>query len=147
MRQRGVSDSAPKRQRMGVCTASNRPSSGEDGCGALFGGGQPQEGEVFFFLVLVGALGSQGLGHMAHGTWLTAESLKLWERSTPKSLKTLDVDLGFAFLPTHRGQGFAREAAAATLAYARGTLGMGRTGTVQLTTGADVLLLYRVTSS
>ena len=81
-----------------------------------------------------------------------------------------DVDLGFAFLPAHRGQGFAREAAAATLAYARETLGldrivaivspanassirvlealgMGRTGTVQLTTGADVLLLYRVTSS
>ena len=26
-------------------------------------------------------------------------------------------------------------------------LGMGRTGAVQLTTGADVLLLYRVTSS
>lgn len=81
-----------------------------------------------------------------------------------------DVDLGFAFLPAHRGQGFAREAAAATLVYARETLGldrivaivspanassirvlealgMGRTGTVQLTTGADVLLLYRVTSS
>ena len=71
---------------MGGYTASNRQSSGEDGCGALFGGGQPQEGEAFFFLVLVGALGSQGLG-------LTAESLKPWERSAPrapKSLKTLD---------------------------------------------------------
>ena len=33
---------------------------------------------------------SHGSQHMAHGTWLTAESLKLWERSTPKSLKILD---------------------------------------------------------
>ena len=93
MRQRSVSDSAPKRQRMGGYTVSNRQSSGEDGCGALCGGGQPQEGEAFFFLVLAGALGSQGLGLTAHGTWLTAESLKPWERSAPrapKSLKTLD---------------------------------------------------------
>jgi RimJ/RimL family protein N-acetyltransferase len=37
-----------------------------------------------------------------------------------------DVDLGFAFLPAHRGQGFAREAAAATLAYAHATLGLTR---------------------
>jgi ribosomal-protein-alanine N-acetyltransferase len=37
-----------------------------------------------------------------------------------------DVDLGFAFLPASRGQGFAREAAAATLAYAHGTLGLAR---------------------
>lgn len=37
-----------------------------------------------------------------------------------------DVDLGFAFLPAYRGQGYAREAAAATLAYARGTLGLAR---------------------
>ncbi|MDQ8162132.1 MAG: GNAT family N-acetyltransferase [Gemmatimonadota bacterium] len=81
-----------------------------------------------------------------------------------------DVDLGFAFLPAYRGQGYAREAAAATVAYAHGTLGltrivaivspanaasirvleavgMGREGTVQLTTGADALLLYSTTSS
>jgi RimJ/RimL family protein N-acetyltransferase len=37
-----------------------------------------------------------------------------------------DVDLGFACLPRYRGLGYAREAAAATLAYARGTLGLGR---------------------
>ena len=37
-----------------------------------------------------------------------------------------DVDLGFAFLPQFGGQGYAREAAAATLAHARGTLGLKR---------------------
>jgi RimJ/RimL family protein N-acetyltransferase len=37
-----------------------------------------------------------------------------------------DVDIGFAFLPAHRGQGFAVETARATLAYARDTLGLGR---------------------
>lgn len=34
------------------------------------------------------------------------------------------VDIGFAFLPQHRGQGYAREAAAATLAYGHDTLGL-----------------------
>jgi RimJ/RimL family protein N-acetyltransferase len=37
-----------------------------------------------------------------------------------------DVDLGFAFLPRFRGRGFAQEAAAATMAYARTTLGLRR---------------------
>ena len=37
-----------------------------------------------------------------------------------------DVDLGFAFLPQFRGDGYAREAAAATMSYARATLGMQR---------------------
>lgn len=76
-----------------------------------------------------------------------------------------DVDLGFAFLPAYRGQGYAREAAAATLAYARGTLGlarilaivspenaasirvlealgMGREGVVRLQAGGDALCLF-----
>ncbi|HZR36068.1 MAG TPA: GNAT family N-acetyltransferase [Nevskia sp.] len=35
-------------------------------------------------------------------------------------------DIGFAFLPQYRGQGYAREAAAATLAHARGPLGLER---------------------
>jgi [ribosomal protein S5]-alanine N-acetyltransferase len=35
------------------------------------------------------------------------------------------VDLGFAFLPEHRAQGYAREAAAAVLAHAQATLGLG----------------------
>jgi RimJ/RimL family protein N-acetyltransferase len=37
-----------------------------------------------------------------------------------------DVDIGFAFLPAYRAQGYAREAAQATLAYARDTLGLSR---------------------
>ena len=37
-----------------------------------------------------------------------------------------DVDLGFAFLPRHWGKGYALEAAEATMAYARGTLGLKR---------------------
>jgi RimJ/RimL family protein N-acetyltransferase len=35
-----------------------------------------------------------------------------------------DVDLGFAFLPRHWGRGYALEAAEATMAYARETLGL-----------------------
>ncbi|HSE28745.1 MAG TPA: GNAT family N-acetyltransferase [Gemmatimonadales bacterium] len=37
-----------------------------------------------------------------------------------------DPDLGFAFLPEHRGKGYAAEAAAATLAWGRDELGLGR---------------------
>jgi RimJ/RimL family protein N-acetyltransferase len=37
-----------------------------------------------------------------------------------------DVDLGFAFLPRFRGVGYAHEAAAATVEYARATLGLDR---------------------
>lgn len=37
-----------------------------------------------------------------------------------------DVDLGYAFLPAARGQGFAREAAAAVLAHGLGTLSLKR---------------------
>lgn len=37
-----------------------------------------------------------------------------------------DVDLGFAFLPQFRGQGYARESAAAVLAHARDVLGIAR---------------------
>lgn len=37
-----------------------------------------------------------------------------------------DVDIGFAFLPEGRGQGYAREAVAAVLAFGFGTLGLGR---------------------
>lgn len=35
-------------------------------------------------------------------------------------------DLGFAFLPEYRGKGYAAEAAAATLAWGRDALGLGR---------------------
>jgi len=37
-----------------------------------------------------------------------------------------EVDLGFAFLARHRGQGYAQEAAAATLAHARNAYGLQR---------------------
>jgi RimJ/RimL family protein N-acetyltransferase len=37
-----------------------------------------------------------------------------------------DVDIGFAFLPEHRGRGYAYEAASATLVYARRDLGLTR---------------------
>jgi RimJ/RimL family protein N-acetyltransferase len=37
-----------------------------------------------------------------------------------------DVDIGFALLPAHRRMGYGREAARATLAYAREVLGLGR---------------------
>jgi RimJ/RimL family protein N-acetyltransferase len=37
-----------------------------------------------------------------------------------------DVDIGFAFLPSFRGQGYAYEAASAVLAYGRNTLGLAR---------------------
>jgi RimJ/RimL family protein N-acetyltransferase len=37
-----------------------------------------------------------------------------------------DVDIGFAFLPAFRGKGYAYEAAAAVMEYARDTLGLTR---------------------
>ena len=37
-----------------------------------------------------------------------------------------DVDLGYAFLPTSRGGGYAYEACSATMTYARETLGLQR---------------------
>ena len=37
-----------------------------------------------------------------------------------------DVDIGFALLPAFRGRGYAREAARATMTYARETVGLGR---------------------
>lgn len=45
-----------------------------------------------------------------------------------------DVDVGYAFLPAYRGQGFAFEAAQASLAYARDRLGLKR---VVAITGQD----------
>src|SRR6476469_10818856 len=35
-----------------------------------------------------------------------------------------DIDIGFAFLPAFRGQGYAYEAASATMRYAKETLGL-----------------------
>jgi RimJ/RimL family protein N-acetyltransferase/protein tyrosine phosphatase (PTP) superfamily phosphohydrolase (DUF442 family) len=80
-----------------------------------------------------------------------------------------DPDIGFAFLPEHWGQGFAREAAAATLRYAREkhglarvvaithvdntasgrvleTIGMRYEGTVRLEAGSDEVRHYGTTT-
>ena len=81
-----------------------------------------------------------------------------------------DVDIGFAFLPDYRAQGYAFEAASATLSYARDTLdlphivaivspenaasirllqklGMALEGTVQLSDGADAVCVYAPTAT
>jgi RimJ/RimL family protein N-acetyltransferase len=56
-----------------------------------------------------------------------------------------DVDIGFAYLPAYRAQGYAREAAAATLAYARDALGMKRVvAIVSPANHASARLLERV---
>ena len=60
-----------------------------------------------------------------------------------ESLK--DVDLGFAFLPEFWGKGYAREASAAVLSYARSRLGLSRI--VAITTrhnGASRRLLEKI---
>jgi RimJ/RimL family protein N-acetyltransferase len=56
-----------------------------------------------------------------------------------------DVDLGFAFLPEYWGNGYAREASAAVLSYARSKLGLSRI--VAITTrnnGASRKLLEKI---
>lgn len=66
---------------------------------------------------------------LGFGLFLT----ELKEYATPIGLCGLikrdsltDVDIGFAFLPEFRGQGYAYEAAAATLEYGRTTIGLER---------------------
>jgi ribosomal-protein-alanine N-acetyltransferase len=60
-------------------------------------------------------------------------AVELRESGTPVGICGLikrdwleDVDVGFAFLPRFRGMGYAREAASATLEYARSALGLCR---------------------
>lgn len=56
-----------------------------------------------------------------------------------------DVDLGFAFLPQFRGQGYALEAAAATLGHAREVLGLARiVAIVSPANHASIRLLERL---
>jgi RimJ/RimL family protein N-acetyltransferase len=52
-----------------------------------------------------------------------------------------DVDLGFAFLPPYRKQGYGREAAQACLAYARDTVGLSRVVAVVSPDNADSIRL------
>lgn len=56
-----------------------------------------------------------------------------------------DVDIGFAFLPAYRSQGYAREAAAATLVHARTRLGLTRLAAIVAPgNAASVRLLERL---
>jgi RimJ/RimL family protein N-acetyltransferase len=56
-----------------------------------------------------------------------------------------DVDLGFALLPAYRGHGYAREAATATLAYARDVVGLRRVVAITALDNADsAKLLERI---
>jgi [ribosomal protein S5]-alanine N-acetyltransferase len=52
-----------------------------------------------------------------------------------------DVDLGFAFLPQHRGQGYAAEAAQAAIAHARDDLRLKRLVAIASPENADSLKL------
>ena len=52
-----------------------------------------------------------------------------------------DVDLGFALTYEHRGKGYAWEAAAATIAYARDTLGLRRVVAIVAPDNADSVRL------
>jgi RimJ/RimL family protein N-acetyltransferase len=52
-----------------------------------------------------------------------------------------DVDLGFAFLPAWRGQGYAREAARGCIGYARDTLKLARLVAIVSPDNADSLRL------
>ena len=52
-----------------------------------------------------------------------------------------DIDLGFAFLPQHRGQGYAHEAARRSLEHARDDLGLARLVAIASPDNADSLKL------
>jgi RimJ/RimL family protein N-acetyltransferase len=65
-----------------------------------------------------------GFGLYAVDLKASAEAIGICGLITRDSLE--DVDIGFAFLARHRGRGYAREAAAATLDYGRRVLGLGR---------------------
>ena len=54
-----------------------------------------------------------------------------------------DVDLGFALLPAHRSQGYAREAAEAILAWGRESLGLLRVAAIVLERNEGSILLLR----
>ena len=56
-----------------------------------------------------------------------------------------DVDIGFAFLPAFRSQGYALEAAAAVMVHARSALGLGRIVGITLPRNrASIRLLERI---
>jgi len=56
-----------------------------------------------------------------------------------------DVDIGYAFLPAHWGQGYAEEATRATLAHARDALGLARVVAIVTPTNArSIRLLEKI---
>lgn len=62
-----------------------------------------------------------------HGLWCVttnADGTALGICGLLKRPALPEVDLGFAFLPAHRGKGYAHEAAAAVLAYGHAALGL-----------------------
>lgn len=57
---------------------------------------------------------------------------------------TLDCpDIGFAFLPAHRGRGYAHEAATAVMGHARSVLGLGRIAAVVSPGNGDSIRLLK----
>ena len=66
------------------------------------------------------------LGHSLHCVVRASDAAALGMCGLLKRDTLEDVDLGFAFLPAARGQGFAREAAAAVLAHGFDALGLKR---------------------
>jgi RimJ/RimL family protein N-acetyltransferase len=87
-------------------------------------------------------------GYRKHGFGLNLVELRA--TSEPLGLTGLikrdtldDVDLGFAFLERHRGHGYAREASAACLEQARGSLGLPRVVAIVLPGNEPSLALLR----
>lgn len=80
------------------------------------------------------------------GLWVVQEK----DAGTPLGLCGLlkrddleDIDIGFAFFPENGGKGYAAEAAQATLAYARETLGITRLVAIVLEDNAPSIRLLR----
>ncbi|MDQ1829442.1 GNAT family N-acetyltransferase [Massilia scottii] len=66
---------------------------------------------------------------LGHAIWLVAlkdSGVAIGMCGLIKRETLPEVDIGYAFLPAWRGQGYALEAAGGALAYARDTLGMAR---------------------
>lgn len=66
------------------------------------------------------------LGHGLYLTELKVSGVPIGLCGLIKRDTLENVDIGFAFLPQYRALGYAQEAAAATLAYARNSLGLKR---------------------
>jgi ribosomal-protein-alanine N-acetyltransferase len=85
---------------------------------------------------------------LGFGLWLVAlkaDGLPIGICGLIKRDTLQHVDIGFAFLPAHRGRGYAYEAASACLSYGRHTLGLDRiVATTALDNDASGRLLERI---